>query len=276
MNAFKAIHVFVSITSMQFFALSFMNKINIYECYVTHIHRYGIRRNTACDYPFRLNNLCSVNGDAANDSNNGDIKQNQDDVQCDDLMPFLLPAIGQSSAWKTVSDCVPTMDSHNDTSSYFSEEKSDTGRVPMAYVGSAKFELQYTCKVCNTRNKNKISRLGKFSESIYFEIIVHDQHSTFIYIFHWKAYRKGVVIAVCKGCKSKHLIADNLGWSNYLDGFDGESNIEEFLMANGRGEDVNRVSSTVWELENNLGEGDEYTNENGIYDMEDNDRSSFE
>ena len=46
------------------------------------------------------------------------------------------------------------------------------------------------------------------------------------------AYRKGVVIAMCKGCESKHLIADNLGWSNYIGGFDfdgGERNIEEFM-----------------------------------------------
>ena len=62
------------------------------------------------------------------------------------------------------------------------------------------------------------------------------------------AYREGVVIAVCKGCNSKHLIADNLGWTKFAGGFtDGETNIEEFLEA--RGEKVSKVSKDVWELE---------------------------
>mmetsp|Transcript_6674 Transcript_6674/g.14429 ORF Transcript_6674/g.14429 Transcript_6674/m.14429 type:complete len:263 (+) Transcript_6674:208-996(+) len=72
-------------------------------------------------------------------------------------------------------------------------------------IVAPKFQLQYTCKVCTTRNTHSVSR---------------------------KAYRQGVVIAVCKGCESKHLIADNLGWSNYIGGFDfdgGETNIEEFM-----------------------------------------------
>ena len=29
------------------------------------------------------------------------------------------------------------------------------------HVGSEKFELQYTCKVCETRNIYKISRMGE-------------------------------------------------------------------------------------------------------------------
>lgn len=29
-------------------------------------------------------------------------------------------------------------------------------------VGSAKFELQYTCNVCETRNTHKVSRLGGY------------------------------------------------------------------------------------------------------------------
>ena len=46
------------------------------------------------------------------------------------------------------------------------------------------------------------------------------------------AYRNGVVIAVCKGCSSKHLIADNFGWNKYAGGFDydnGETNIEMYM-----------------------------------------------
>lgn len=67
-------------------------------------------------------------------------------------------------------------------------------------------------------------------------------------IHNGTAYREGVVITVCKGCNSKHLIADNLGWTKFAGGFtDGETNIEEFLEA--RGEKVSKVSKDVWELE---------------------------
>lgn len=31
----------------------------------------------------------------------------------------------------------------------------------VAMVGSAKFELQYTCNLCETKNSHKVSRLGK-------------------------------------------------------------------------------------------------------------------
>lgn len=63
------------------------------------------------------------------------------------------------------------------------------------------------------------------------------------------AYRHGVVITVCKGCMSKHLIADNLGWMQYVGGFDGNSNIEDYMNDVGRGDEVNRVSQEVFELE---------------------------
>jgi len=64
-----------------------------------------------------------------------------------------------------------------------------------------------------------------------------------------KAYRQGVVITVCKGCMNKHLIADNLGWMQYVGGFDGNSNIEDYMNDIGRGDEVNRVSQEVFELE---------------------------
>jgi len=51
------------------------------------------------------------------------------------------------------------------------------------------------------------------------------------------------------------LIADNLGWSNYIGGFDGDENIEEFLENQGRGDEVNRVSKDIWELEELFDEG---------------------
>ena len=99
-------------------------------------------------------------------------------------------------------------------SSFQGEEKA-------ASFASDKFEIQYTCKVCETRNSNKVSRV---------------------------AYRNGVVICICKGCMSQHVIADNLGWTNF--GLDqGERNIEEYFASRGLENHVNRVSEEVFELE---------------------------
>lgn len=83
-----------------------------------------------------------------------------------------------------------------------------------------------------------------------------------IFSYHIVAYRKGVVIAVCKGCMAKHLIADNLGWSDYIGGFEGETNIEEYMEANGRGDEVNRVSEEVFELEQILDATQDSVNDN--------------
>ena len=91
------------------------------------------------------------------------------------------------------------------------------------YVANRKFELQYTCNVCETRNRNKVSRI---------------------------AYRKGVVISTCKGCGSQHLIADNLGFTNLWD--EKEGNIEKYFKNKGMEDSVNRVSKDVFDLENML------------------------
>ncbi|KAL7430264.1 hypothetical protein ACHAXH_004270 [Discostella pseudostelligera] len=106
---------------------------------------------------------------------------------------------------------------------------------------SSKFQIQYTCKVCSTRNSHSVSRL---------------------------AYRKGVVIAMCKGCLCRHLLADNLGWNNYAGGFnfdDGETNIEMYMENKARenGDDdekkendlVMRVNREVFDLEQVLYKG---------------------
>lgn len=43
------------------------------------------------------------------------------------------------------------------------------------------------------------------------------------------------------------MIADNLKWTDYEGGFEGDRNIEEYLA--NRGEEVKRVSQDVFELE---------------------------
>lgn len=64
--------------------------------------------------------------------------------------------------------------------------------------------------------------------------------------FFRTAYREGVVITVCKGCDSKHLIADNIGFT----GLDLDGTVEEYLT--GKGIAVDRVSTEVFELEKML------------------------
>ena len=48
-----------------------------------------------------------------------------------------------------------------------------------------RFELQFTCNVCDAPNSHSIS---------------------------WHAYKKGTVLATCPACQSTHLIADHLNW----------------------------------------------------------------
>jgi protein import protein ZIM17 len=66
--------------------------------------------------------------------------------------------------------------------------------LPGAQKGGKKLAIVFTCTICNTRSAKQ------FTE---------------------KAYKYGVVMAMCPGCNNKHLIADNLsmfddekgGWS---------------------------------------------------------------
>ena len=61
---------------------------------------------------------------------------------------------------------------------------------------------------------------------------------------------------------AKHLIADNLGWSGFISqGFtDDATNIEESMDMEGKGEQVNRVSKDIFDLENILYNGPDLYN----------------
>lgn len=150
----------------------------------------------------------------------GDEHQNENETK------FLsLPPIGQSS-YNPSEQQQQQQHTNND---YKEKEIILNSNKPtnVGLVGSAKFELQYTCNICETRNKHKVSRL---------------------------AYTKGVVITECKECNTRHLIADNLGWSKYWGehSFEGRNNIEEYMKDVGRGDEVTRVSKDVFHLEQML------------------------
>eukprot|EP00984_Skeletonema_dohrnii_P035097 scaffold34616_cov159-Skeletonema_dohrnii-CCMP3373.AAC.2 len=129
-----------------------------------------------------------------NSDNNDDNDNEEEEGDTTNNIFAALPPIGASSFWDRQDEDSQDINTNNLSSNNI--------------VVSRKFHLSYTCKHkdCNTRNTHSITRLG---------------------------YNHGVVIAVCKCCKAKHLIADNLGWSNYLvSGFDydgGERNIEAYV-----------------------------------------------
>jgi len=79
--------------------------------------------------------------------------------------------------------------------------------------GEPRLSLTFTCTVgtCSTRSTHQFTK---------------------------RAYDKGIVLIECPGCKTRHLIADNLGW--FKDSTeDGKlRNVEDILRA--RGEAVRR------------------------------------
>ncbi len=160
-----------------------------------------------------------------------------------------LPPIGASSFWDR-----PILNGDDKAERIVANMEQSNNNIILSgdqtNLVSSKFQIQYTCKICSMRNYHSVSRL---------------------------AYRKGVVIAMCKGCLCRHLLADNLGWSNYAGGFnfdEGETNIEIFMenkarekngerIMQGLGDDhetrdndlVVRVNRDVFDLERTLYKG---------------------
>ena len=131
-----------------------------------------------------------------------------------------LPALGPAgtSSNDSSSDAASTDDfSKNGIATTDSSNiKNNEHKASVRTFVNPKFALQYTCNVCQTKNRVLISR---------------------------QAYQNGMVIAVCKGCKNKHWIADN------LDPTLPTKNIEEYFESQGMNDVVNRVSEEVYEIE---------------------------
>ncbi|RCK65288.1 Mitochondrial protein import protein ZIM17 [Candida viswanathii] len=68
--------------------------------------------------------------------------------------------------------------------------------------------LQFTCNVCNNRSSHHISK---------------------------QAYDHGTVLVQCPSCKSRHLIADNLGFMEYNKKF----NLQNYLNSKGESIETN-------------------------------------
>lgn len=95
-----------------------------------------------------------------------------------------IPQLPPMSYWRATGSSSSTGDasSVDDSSSPCASIAASSATTRPAFI-SSKFELQYTCKKCETRNRVLVSR---------------------------QAYREGMVIAICNGCNAKHMIADNL------------------------------------------------------------------
>ena len=207
----------------------------------------GRRRHPSPSRP-HLREFSTTRKSAAADDSNGELEPEDTKEAGSGLIA--LPPIGASSFWNrprgenthTRSDDSPDLVFPEEGNS---DKKKKKGIIVSEHTSlvSSKFQLQYTCKVCGTRNSHSVTRM---------------------------AYRNGVVIAVCKGCESKHLIADNFGWNKYAGGFDydnGETDIEMYMANRNQeardnvmgGEMVNdlvkRVSRDVFDLESILYQG---------------------
>eukprot|EP00978_Attheya_sp_CCMP212_P029965 scaffold108591_cov45-Attheya_sp.AAC.3 len=107
-----------------------------------------------------------------NPNNNNEDETNEDNVPIPQLA---LPAMGGSSFSSDPSSRSTSMSSTTEEA-----ETTTSASSPPAFARQ-KFELQYTCKVCDTRNSNRVSRIGTYSHilslSIHLSVIQIPKHT---------------------------------------------------------------------------------------------------
>ena len=135
-------------------------------------HHHHQQQQMQCHNQFQLYSASSSSEEEFEDKmnrrrRNRNNRSNDDESENDahiakPLLP--LPPIGESSYGSIPS-------AHDDSQTTIDEAtghkkitlNSEEG-TKVAQVGSSKFELQYTCNICETRNTHKVSRLGKFEK----------------------------------------------------------------------------------------------------------------
>ena len=222
-------------------------QINMSSAFLSPINAGRIQSSHFFDHHSRCRTISTSRHASADDSSN----EESEDPKEGGTGFSALPPIGASSFWDRPRDENAYANDAYESSDLARPGDKNTNKNGIIIsehtnLVSPKFQIQYTCKVCSTRNSHSVSRI---------------------------AYRNGVVIAFCKGksCEAKHLLADNLGWSNYVGGFDnGETNIETYMankalearengVVDGKEENdlVKRVNQDVFDLETILYKGKE-------------------
>jgi len=119
-------------------------------------------------------------------------------------VPRIAPALWQR--WQS-SDRKPTAAAVAGAPTDAAQAKEAAAAAAAAARTPKELYIEYTCKVCSTRNHGFMSK---------------------------RAYYHGVVICTCHGCQNRHLIADHLGWLDRGKGI----TIEQILAQ--KGETVHR------------------------------------
>ncbi|KAI5960799.1 DNLZ [Candida pseudojiufengensis] len=87
------------------------------------------------------------------------------------------------------------------------QSTSGSPNQPDPNVDQGELLIEFTCNVCDTRSKHNMSK---------------------------QAYEHGTVLIQCPECKSRHLIADNLGFIR-----DEKFNLKDYLESEGQSIDTN-------------------------------------
>jgi DNL zinc finger len=117
------------------------------------------------------------------------------------LPPNEIPIIASNSEDNDTIEIVVTLPNQSDNDK--NNASATVFDIPGAVKGGRKLALIYTCAVCETR------AIKQFTE---------------------RAYRHGVVIATCPGCRRQHLIADHLG---YFDSDKAAFDLESLVLQQG-------------------------------------------